>query len=344
MRQSNSRGNRYEQSNRNARDFGSRRDRNDRSRGMDWRPEPHDYETEYRTSSRDMDRDRDYRQESYGRDENRGYRSSEGGYGESRREEMGSGYRPQHGEGYYGSSYGSQGMSSGIGYGNSYGNSYEQDRDMSSRRFGSSGSPYGSYYRDREYTDLESRRFDSDSRRMDDMDRSDRDRSDRSDWSDRFDRSERSERSLGSSDRSRENRYGSSEFSERRDASGRFEGRGPKGFKRTDERVKEEVCEMLTRDPSIDAEGIEVEVKEGEVTLTGTIPERRMKHLAEECAERCFGVKEVTNNLRVKREGQSETSDSTSRSSSASSPSMGQSSSARKSSSSTTSSSNTLSS
>jgi osmotically-inducible protein OsmY len=84
-----------------------------------------------------------------------------------------------------------------------------------------------------------------------------------------------------------------------------YSGRGPRGFKRSDERIKEEVCEMLTRDHSIDAEDIDVEVKDGEVTLTGSVSERRMKHLAEDVVERALGVKDVTNNIRVKREGSS---------------------------------------
>lgn len=90
--------------------------------------------------------------------------------------------------------------------------------------------------------------------------------------------------------------------------SGEFAGRGPKGYKRSDDRIKEDVCEMLTRDPSIDAENIEIEVRDGEVTLSGSVPERSMKHMAEDCVERCSGVKDVTNNLRVKKESESSTS------------------------------------
>lgn len=86
---------------------------------------------------------------------------------------------------------------------------------------------------------------------------------------------------------------------ERRGSS--FAGRGPKNYKRSDERIKEEVCEMLTHHHDIDAEDIEVDVKNGEVTLFGTVPERQMKHLAEDVAERCFGVTDVTNNLRIKK-------------------------------------------
>lgn len=93
--------------------------------------------------------------------------------------------------------------------------------------------------------------------------------------------------------------------SERR---GRFSGRGPKSYRRSDDRIKEDVCEALTRDAHIDASDVEIEVKEGEVTLSGFVPERNMKHHAEDIIEHCTGVKDVTNNLRVRRESSSTSS------------------------------------
>lgn len=106
----------------------------------------------------------------------------------------------------------------------------------------------------------------------------------------------------GSSYGSRDLDFGSSQSSSGRESTGRFFGRGPKGYKRSDERIKEDISEVLTRDADVDAHDIEIEVKDGEVTLTGFVPERRMKHQAEDLAERCMGVKDVTNNLRVRRE------------------------------------------
>lgn len=89
-------------------------------------------------------------------------------------------------------------------------------------------------------------------------------------------------------------------------------GKGPKGFKRSDDRIKEEISEVLTRHHEIDASDIEVEVKEGDVTLSGVVPERTMKHLTEDIVERCMGVHDITNNLRVKRDGDMEASNSSS--------------------------------
>jgi hypothetical protein len=84
-------------------------------------------------------------------------------------------------------------------------------------------------------------------------------------------------------------------------------GRGPQGYKRSDERVTEDINEELTQAPDIDATNITVDVKNGEVTLRGTVPERESKRRAEEIAEQTSGVKDVQNQLRVKREDESET-------------------------------------
>jgi BON domain len=80
---------------------------------------------------------------------------------------------------------------------------------------------------------------------------------------------------------------------------GPYAGRGPKGYQRSDERLKEEVCDRLTADSEIDATDIEVSVQNGEVSLEGTVSERRMKRDAEDCAESVPGVREVHNRIRI---------------------------------------------
>ena len=64
--------------------------------------------------------------------------------------------------------------------------------------------------------------------------------------------------------------------------------------------------EALTRDHDIDAINIVVEVQNGEVTLKGTVADREMKRRAEDIAESAFGVKQVQNQIRVRREDESE--------------------------------------
>ena len=76
-------------------------------------------------------------------------------------------------------------------------------------------------------------------------------------------------------------------------------GKGPMGYQRSDERIRETVCEALSDDDRIDASTIEVTVKSGEVTLSGTVEDRRTKRMAEECVENLSGVKDVQNNIRV---------------------------------------------
>ncbi|MBC7457184.1 MAG: BON domain-containing protein, partial [Bdellovibrionaceae bacterium] len=78
-----------------------------------------------------------------------------------------------------------------------------------------------------------------------------------------------------------------------------FFGKGPKGFRRSDEKIREEVCEALYRDNLVDASEIEVSVKDAEVILSGTVSGRRMKRLAEDCADSVSGVSDVRNEIRV---------------------------------------------
>lgn len=81
---------------------------------------------------------------------------------------------------------------------------------------------------------------------------------------------------------------------------GGHRGKGPIGYRGDDTRVHDEVCHALTHDDDIDACAIEVAVDGGEVTLTGTVPDRRTKRLAEQCVEFVAGVRDVHNHLRVK--------------------------------------------
>jgi hypothetical protein len=76
-------------------------------------------------------------------------------------------------------------------------------------------------------------------------------------------------------------------------------GRGPKGFRRSDERIKEEVCERLTRSDDVDATNIEVQVNDATVILTGTVDDRHSKRIAEDIATDVWGAKDVQNQLRV---------------------------------------------
>jgi osmotically-inducible protein OsmY len=86
---------------------------------------------------------------------------------------------------------------------------------------------------------------------------------------------------------------------EMRAQTGPYAGRGPKGYERSDERIREDVCDRFTRHGYLDASDIEVRVEKGEVFLTGTVDSREAKHLAEDLAEECSGVRNVQNQLRL---------------------------------------------
>lgn len=81
---------------------------------------------------------------------------------------------------------------------------------------------------------------------------------------------------------------------------GGFRGVGPVGYQRSDERIMEDVCEVLTLDDLIDASGIEIRVARGEVTLSGFVPDRQTKRAAEEVIEDIPGVTEIHNQLRMR--------------------------------------------
>jgi hypothetical protein len=86
------------------------------------------------------------------------------------------------------------------------------------------------------------------------------------------------------------------------DASSREDhrGKGPQGYRRTDERMHELACELLTEDPRIDATHIDVHVQDGELTLTGFVDSRRTKYLVEELLARSVG-EQIVNRLQVRR-------------------------------------------
>ena len=75
-------------------------------------------------------------------------------------------------------------------------------------------------------------------------------------------------------------------------------GRGPKGYVRSEERLREMICECLTDDPWVDASDVSIEVSGQTVKLSGTVAERRAKHRIEDLIEQ-FGVRDIDNQIRV---------------------------------------------
>lgn len=80
---------------------------------------------------------------------------------------------------------------------------------------------------------------------------------------------------------------------------GPYTGIGPKGYHRSDERIREDVCDRLTQHGQLDASDIEVDVHDSEVTLNGKVNSRKDKRLAEDLADSVPGIRDVHNNLRL---------------------------------------------
>ncbi|HZW04918.1 MAG TPA: BON domain-containing protein [Anaerolineaceae bacterium] len=85
---------------------------------------------------------------------------------------------------------------------------------------------------------------------------------------------------------------------------GPYTGYGPRGYRRSDERLREQIYERLTMNGWLDATQINIDVQDGQVTLTGTVKNRREKRLAEETVEDLMGSmlsnsQQVNNHLTV---------------------------------------------
>lgn len=82
---------------------------------------------------------------------------------------------------------------------------------------------------------------------------------------------------------------------------GPHSGLGPREYQRSDQRIHEDVCDLLTEDGRVDAREITVKVQDGEVTLEGRVASREQKRRAEDLSERIFGVLDVHNRLTIPR-------------------------------------------
>ena len=83
--------------------------------------------------------------------------------------------------------------------------------------------------------------------------------------------------------------------------SSNYRGKGPKGYRRSEERIREDVCDRLSDDDRLDASNIEVQVQGDEVILTGNVNSREDKRRAEDLVESIYGVRNVENRIRIGR-------------------------------------------
>ena len=81
-------------------------------------------------------------------------------------------------------------------------------------------------------------------------------------------------------------------------------GKGPRSYQRSDQRMEEDINDLLTEDPYIDASEIEVKVQKGEVTLSGVVANKHIKRRVEDVVEQVSGVRHIENRLRAGRQGE----------------------------------------
>jgi|GEM_PF-6812003 len=93
-------------------------------------------------------------------------------------------------------------------------------------------------------------------------------------------------------------------------ADGARKGSAPKNYKKSDDRISDDLCEKLMHQ-GLDCSGVEVSVKEGIVTLTGEVCERNDKHRIEQIAADISGVNDVENQLRMAKKSNGSTSSAT---------------------------------
>jgi hypothetical protein len=89
---------------------------------------------------------------------------------------------------------------------------------------------------------------------------------------------------------------------------GPFTGVGPQGYQRSDDRIEEDINDRLTQHGRLDASDINVDVKNGEATLSGTVNSRREKRMAEDIADSVPGVQDVHNHLKITQQGKQNSS------------------------------------
>lgn len=77
-------------------------------------------------------------------------------------------------------------------------------------------------------------------------------------------------------------------------------GKGPRGYKRSAEKIQDEACEILMKDFALDASDIEVDVLDDVLYLRGTVASRSDKKRAEFLLDRVAGIRDIQNQLTVR--------------------------------------------
>lgn len=101
----------------------------------------------------------------------------------------------------------------------------------------------------------------------------------------------------------RQRSRGDQSFGQERSPYGYSRRVGPKNYTRSDERIREELCERLAHQSGLDVSEVDVTVVGSVVTLTGAVDNRRIKYEVEDIADDTFGVTDVINKLHIRPYG-----------------------------------------
>jgi len=71
--------------------------------------------------------------------------------------------------------------------------------------------------------------------------------------------------------------------------------------KATDDYINDAVKQKLAADTVVKGGGLDIEVKDGVVTISGKVAEARQKSRAESLAKKVHGVKSVINNIKIEK-------------------------------------------
>ena len=79
-------------------------------------------------------------------------------------------------------------------------------------------------------------------------------------------------------------------------------GKAPRGYKRSDQRIMDDIFDVVSSDFMLDSSDVEINVSNGVVTLSGYVLDRRDKRRIEDVVESIPGVIDVENRIRVNTE------------------------------------------
>lgn len=79
-----------------------------------------------------------------------------------------------------------------------------------------------------------------------------------------------------------------------------YAGKGPKNYRRSSERIEEDINRLFTQHRKLDASFIDVNVVGDELHLEGYVSSRQMKWIAEDIASEVPGVRIIINQLKIR--------------------------------------------